>query len=287
MKKQILACFLAILMLLCMTACGSASDGQISGNYEPPKEELSDGISSLEGTTVSSEETTRKIVKNGSLSLESTDFPAAVAEIDAAVEAVGGYIQSSRVSGAEGERYASYVVRVPQAQFEAFFAKCATKSTVLQKITNSKDITEQYSSVKSHLNALRTQEQRLIELLAQAPNVDAILQIEKELADVRYQIETYQTALNRYDAQVTFSEIDITLNEVTRAGASDSSFFARIGNALSGSIHAFGNFLEGSLVVLIYLAPFLAVAAVVVIVIFIVHKRKRNRQSPKQEQKRD
>ena len=74
----------------------------------------------------------RKLIKNGSLSLETTDYDALISELEASVSSYGGYIQnsSSRGSSDSGDRYANYTVRIPASRYETFMNAVGDMGTV-------------------------------------------------------------------------------------------------------------------------------------------------------------
>ena len=62
---------------------------------------------------------------------------------------------------------------------------------------------------------MQTQETQLLSLLEKADYLDAIIQLQKELGNVRYQIESLQGTLRRLDSQIALSTVTIHINEVS------------------------------------------------------------------------
>lgn len=62
--------------------------------------------------------------------------------------------------------------------------------------------------------ALEAQRTRLNELADQAETTADLLEIESQLSDVQYQLENYTRQLRNMDQQVSYSTVDIYLEEV-------------------------------------------------------------------------
>ena len=77
-------------------------------------------------------------------------------------------------------------------------------------------MSKQYYDTQARIDALKTQQKRLLELLQQAKDMTDIIAIEQKLSDVNYQLDSF-TADNRYiDDLVNFSTVNISLREVLK-----------------------------------------------------------------------
>ena len=85
----------------------------------------------------------RKLVYTANLTLETTDFDQAVADLAALTEQCGGYYESSSVdTWGSSYRHASYTVRIPSAQYRAFLEQAGKLCHQLSYSENADDITE-------------------------------------------------------------------------------------------------------------------------------------------------
>ena len=85
--------------------------------------------------------------------------------------------------------------------------------------------------MEARLNSLEAQRQRLEELRAQAGNLEDLLAIENQLTQVQYQIESYTGQKRVLDDQITYSTVNVYLDEVKVLSPTSTSFGSRIAAA--------------------------------------------------------
>ena len=124
-----------------------------------------------------------KIIYTANLTLESKDYDAARAALDAALAEAGGYMESSDEYANSGSRRSlSLTLRVPQENYESFLAAVAATGNVTYKSQQAEDVTTQYMDIEARLDSLKEQRARLQELKASADNLSDLLQIESSRA---------------------------------------------------------------------------------------------------------
>jgi len=236
---------------------------------------LYSSASSANGSSMTVE---RKIVKTVNLTLETKDFDGGVKDLVAVVEKMGGYVESSYISGnsmnrSGAARYADYTFRVPAETLSSYVDSLEEKYNVVSRSENAADITDSYYDSESRLKSLLTREERLIELLDGAKDLQYMLEVERELAQVRYEIENYYSTLKRYDSQVAMSTVRIHLEEVVEYKAPTPitrTFGERFIDTVEDSWDDFLDGCEDFLFWLIYALPGLVVFAIVVVIIVII-----------------
>ncbi|MCB9561908.1 MAG: DUF4349 domain-containing protein [Kofleriaceae bacterium] len=156
----------------------------------------------------------RKIVRTGELSLVVQTYDEARDRIDALVRAAGGYVDSTRVSHSEGQvSDAVIVLRVPVTQFGALLPQLRALGEIQAETTDASDITDQYVDVAARLKSARALEARLLELAATGTGkVTEVLEVERELARVRAEIEQYEGRIRLWDDQVSLSTLTLRLS---------------------------------------------------------------------------
>jgi hypothetical protein len=90
---------------------------------------------------------------------------------------------------------------------------------VTYKNLYTRDVTLTYVDLESHVKALRTEQETLMDLLAQAKRVDDIITIQSRLSDVLYEIESYESTLRTFDDQIAYSSVNLSIQEVARETA--------------------------------------------------------------------
>ncbi len=230
---------------------------------------------------------TRKIIRTMQLTAETLDFDASVKQIQAAVSGLGGYVESSNVSGNNlltkgGHRYASFTLRIPAAKLDEFVSTLGDGINIVSKYENSQDITDTYYDAAARLKSLETQEERLLSMLEGATELQYMLELEDHLANVRYQIESYYSTLQRYDSQVSMATLNISLEEVIEykpTVTAPKTFGERISTAFRNSWADFADGWQDFSVDFVYAIPTLLIWAVIIFVIVLIVRGiiKKNR----------
>ena len=184
-----------------------------------------------------------KIIYTANLSLESKDYDAARAALDAALAEAGGYLESSsEYSDAGDSRSVSLTYRVPQQNYENFLAAVAEAGNVTYKNQQADDVTAQYMDVETRLENLKNQRTRLQQLQQQADNLSDLLEIESSLTDVQSQIESWQSQMDWYNDQVEECTVYVSLSEVSTYSPPSEGFGSRIASAFADG---WQNFVDG------------------------------------------
>ena len=216
-----------------------------------------------------------KIIYTANLSLESKDYDAARAALDAALAEAGGYLESSsEYSDAGNSRSVSLTYRVPQQNYENFLAAVAEAGNVTYKNQQADDVTAQYMDVETRLENLKNQRTRLQQLQQQADNLSDLLEIESSLTDVQSQIESWQSQMDWYNDQVEECTVYVSLSEVNTYSPPSEGFGSRFVSALSAG---WQNFVDGLQRVIVALAgawPVVVIAAAACAG-FVVWKKKK------------
>ena len=186
-----------------------------------------------------------KIIYSADATLETTEFDYSIEEIRALVKELGGFMESSTISGNNyysisrgntGGRYASFLIRVPSDKFSVLTGSLSEFGNVPYCNTYMQNVTMEYYDAQSRLEAYKTQETRLLEMLAAAKSVEDMLAIQQQLTDVQYEIDSLTGQLRYYDHQVNYSRTD---DHAHLLGAHDPRLF-RIpqgrGRVLPGSV---------------------------------------------------
>ena len=224
----------------------------------------------------STDSASAKIIYTANLSLESKDYDAARAALDAALAEAGGYLESSsEYSDAGDSRSVSLTYRVPQQNYENFLAAVAEAGNVTYKNQQADDVTAQYMDVETRLENLKNQRTRLQQLQQQADNLSDLLEIESSLTDVQSQIESWQSQMDWYNDQVEECTVYVSLSEVSTYSPPSEGFGSRIASAFADG---WQNFVDGVQQLAVTLAgawPVVVIAAAVAAGVVVWKKKKK------------
>ncbi len=200
----------------------------------------------------------RKLVQNAELRVEVGNYAAARGAVDEALAVAGGYLVDAQVQHRDGEvSQAMLTLRVPADRMARFLEACAGQGTVLRESLGSEDVTDQYYDVKARLANARKLEARLLDIVAtKSDTVSSLLEVERELARVREEIERFEGKMRLWDTQVAFSLVKLELaTKQVYAATTPPSFGERIAAAFAGSLHAMATFGKGAAVLLVTVLP--------------------------------
>ena len=313
-SKAIIAVLMAISMTIMLVGCGSKSasysNSRDYGYYaateaeaaydmavEAPMEAKAAGKVSTASTSarVSEESanltgavTGRKIIKNGDLSIQTREFDDFLTELNRSILAVGGYVESSSINGNSYKknrmRSADITARIPADQLDAFCDQVSDLGNVTYKNLYTRDVTLTYVDLESHVKALRTEQETLMELLKKAEKVEDIITIQARLSDVLYEIESYESTLRTYDDQIAYSSVHLGIQEVERettveketAAQEIARRFKENWEDVKDGVARFGiNFVSELPIILVWIV---FLGAIVLIIVLIVKGSPRRRE---------
>ena len=228
-----------------------------------------------------------KIIQTGNISMESLKFDESVTKTLDYVTSIGGYAESSNIQGqgiSSGNtamnRTANYVFRVPADKYTDFFSKMKGYGVVTSEQSQGQDITDQYFDTDARLKSLKIQEERELALLQKATKLSDILELEKELNNVRYQIESYTGTLRKWDSLVSYSTVKVTIKEVDEAKiivpTKEKGLWARMAYSFTYSMKQLGEITQSFLVLLVAMLPFLVVLSVILVIGLLIRKNYKN-----------
>ena len=295
--KKYLAGLLALLLIVSMTGCGAtASDKAVSySNGSAAPEALYGGIVEdsaevpMESGSGSTAQDNQKLIKTVSIRAETEDLNALLSALDQRVTPLGGYIENRDLyngnanSGYRANR-ANMKVRIPAQKLEDFVTHMEGVSNILYCNESQENVTLTYVDMESRMLALRTEQTRLLELLAKAENMTDLLKIEERLTEVRYQLESITSKLRAMDNLVEYATVELDLQQVeVYTETEKQTVWQRIGSGFTKNI---GNVWDGIVnffVWVITYSPQLLIVAGIAVVIVILSKRSAKKRRAKRQ----
>jgi hypothetical protein len=154
----------------------------------------------------------RLVIKSGWLNLVVKDVLDVAKKIAKFAEENGGWVVSSNISEQEKVPSGSITVRVPAEKFDEakeYFRGLAVR--VAEESVQAQDITEEYVDLRSRLKNLEAAETQLLELMKRSGTINDILQVQRELTNVRGQIEQIKGRMQYLEQSVKMSSITVNL----------------------------------------------------------------------------
>lgn len=314
LRKHSLFLFLLLFALILSGCHADSSSVRLNGSASGEKsdaylaEEVGSGEWKTEGSagdfgdsslSIGAVDPSRKMIYQVSYRIQTLDFDASLSAIDALAVEFGGYTESSEIFGRSIQssrsqlRSATLVLRIPADQLNSFFGRVSSIGTITGESLSSQDVTLQYVDIDARLKTLQQQEERILALLAEATDLQAVLEIEQTLSDVRYQIESYTSQMKQLDSQIAYSTVSISLSEVavlTEPKDEPQTFGERLAETFRSStlrlrdgFRAFAIWFLGNILEILL---WLLLIALVVLAVLLLRRRRirrRLRQNPPEE----
>lgn len=201
--------------------------------------------------------TDRKLIKDGDIYMEVKTLENTRNELNKLIAQYKAYIANESQAEYDNRKEISFAIKIPVSQYEAFCESVTGLAVnVERKNLNALDVTEEFVDTQARITAKKALEKRYLELLAKAKNVNEMLAIERELANVREDIEAKEGRIKLLENQSSLSTLNLTVYQVSNK---TPGFMRSAGQALVGGWFAMIKFA----LFLLRMWPFLLVLSLI------------------------
>lgn len=239
------------------------------------------------GTLAATSSTTaeRKIVYTSSIGLVVEDYQTFESELPKLVDKHGGFVASSDTDRRyQNNQSGRWVVRIPIEQYSDFLSGVGELGFAESRSENAQDVTEEYVDLQARIENKKRLESRILTMLEErAGKLSDVLEIERELARVREEIERMEGRLRFLKDRTSLATITINCREEKEYTPPEPpTLLSRITASWTGSLTSLRrtgeNFLVGSIAVL----PWLVVLAIPVLIVrYLIRRWWRKRKERK------
>ncbi|MFN2399939.1 MAG: DUF4349 domain-containing protein [Gemmatimonadaceae bacterium] len=221
------------------------------------------------------------IIRTGQVSIEVDSLAQGIARVRDLATRVGGYVANSSVqAGGEEPKSATLEIKLPAARFDEAISGLSRIGKVESQVVSAEDVSEEFVDVSARVANAKRLEARLVELLAnRTGRLSDVLQVERELARVREEIERYEGRMRYLRTRSAVSTLSITIHE-PRPVVGERGSTNVLAEAFRNAWRNFVGFVAGLISSLGILVP---VAAIVVVLALILRRflppRKPGNQS--------
>lgn len=156
----------------------------------------------------------RKLIKEGRVEFETENINSTRKAVFEAVSKYKGYVSSDQEFKSPGRKSNTVIIRVAADSFDSLLKdvtlgveKFDSKEIIVQ------DVTEEFIDIQARLKTKKELENRFLDLLKQARNVTEILEIEKQVGQLRSEIESIEGRLKYLQDRISLSTLTMTFYE--------------------------------------------------------------------------
>jgi hypothetical protein len=179
-------------------------------------------LDQADAANTASQAADRKIIRNANLTLEVASPSEVLPRIVSIAESHQGFVVTSEATQRTAEDKnkpeitVNLIVRVPASQFNQVMEGIRAVGTRrLQEKVTGQDVTEEFMDLEARIKNQKALELQFIEIMKRAGKVDDALSVQRELAEVRTEIEKLEGRRRFLENQASLSTINITLQPPT------------------------------------------------------------------------
>ena len=241
----------------------------------------------------------QKLIRRIHMDAQTLSMDDLMSWLEGRVSELGGYFEqkSIRRSGSRDDgsyyRNADMVIRVPVDKLDAFVEQMGQNVNVVYLSEETENVTLTYIATQSRVEALETEQKRLLELLENAETMEDLLAIEARLTEVRSELQTYASQLRVLENQVSYSTIYLNAWEVDKPTVvTQRTVWQKIGDGFVENAGKMWDGLVNAFVWVLTAIPYLVPLALIAGVAWLAFKlgkklklgKKAKKASPETEQ---
>jgi hypothetical protein len=185
-------------------------------NYGKEMEKVSLNEVDKEGSTA--EAADRKIIRNADITIEVSSTVDAQHQVTSIAESHDGFVVTSEAKQRESNDPAQrtleikLVVRVPSNQFGRAFdeIKKLAGNTPAEQVT-SQDVTEDFIDLEARIKTQKALEVQFLEIMRQANKIADALEVQRQIAEVRTEIEKLEGRKRFLENRSSLSTINVNI----------------------------------------------------------------------------
>ncbi|NOY29986.1 MAG: DUF4349 domain-containing protein [Planctomycetes bacterium] len=216
------------------------------------------------------------------------DFSQAESGLRELVEEHGGFLADARIDRRQGSRLTgNWQARIPVDQFPEFCEDIVDLGVAEQQQQTAQDVTEEFVDLEARIANKQRLEERIVDLLEDASgSIKTIIEIERELARVRQEIERMEGRLRYLTNHTELTTVTISIREEQNyVPPKAPTYTDRITTAWYDSLTSVQEFGQRSSISLVYAFPWLVIAGVLLVPSTWLFRRVRERTSEKGDKK--
>ena len=288
------AIVLALVLVLSLSACGGSSKDamEMEPAYGTPNE-MANGSLTTDSESKAVLPADRKLIRTFHISAETEELDTLLTALDKKIAELDGYVETREVYNgstyaSRRYRHADLTIRIPAENVDGFVEHVKGASNVVSSNESIDDVTLTYVDTESRVQALETEQDRLLELMAKAETMADLLEVESRLTDVRYELESYTSRLKALENQVSYATVHLAISEVQEyTPVAEKTTWQRIAEGFVDSLEGIW---DGAVEIFVWVlanSPYLVLfGGIGTVVVILLRKRKKQvKKAPRKNEK--
>ena len=238
MKKSLIIG--TLLLALTLTGCsGSGSQAayenqaevksgyEMSGNsvsYDrvPNDEEYKENSNADE--TANETQNSDKLVYTSSIRMQTLVYSDTINKVRNSIRKYNGFVENENENSSDtywyderragGNMMMNMTVRIPTEHYDDFLNDLEGDGKIINRTANVTNISREYHDTETIITNLRSQLERLQNMMKEAQTIDEMIMIENRISEVQTKLDQYNTQVSYMDSRVNYSTIELSIEEV-------------------------------------------------------------------------
>src|SRR5690606_32620415 len=209
-----------ILLLFCLlTLISCDNNNSVSqpvnlGEMELDNLEQAKNLNPAKPEPQPAEQVGRKLIKNGHIDFETENLNKTRQDILRAIQKYEGYISSENEFKNNYEISSNIAIRIPAENFDKLIAEISIGVEQFdRKEIYVQDVTAEFLDMEARIKTKKELEDRYREILKRANSVTEILEVERQIGNLRAEIESFEGRLKYLNNQVSYSTLNVRVYE--------------------------------------------------------------------------
>lgn len=230
-----------------MRSVGSARPDQLAAeqakreNYGAQRDKVS--LTDVDRAESTAEAADRKIIRNADITMEVASTTEVQHRVTAIAESHGGFVVTSEAKQRENIDPAKrsvdikLVVRIPATQFGSALDQIkALAGNVPEANVTGQDVTEDFIDLEARIKTQKALELQFLEIMKDASKVADALEVQRQIAEVRTDIEKLEGRKRFLENRSSLSTITVNIQAPKVVTVSTTGFRSSLRDAVSDSL---------------------------------------------------
>jgi len=201
------------------------------------------GLNNADAAQVAAAAADRKIIKDAELTIEVPSPGEAQRTVTSIAESHGGFVVNSETKQTENADVAKrtlevkLIARVPANQFDATLGAITKLATnIVHQNVSGNDVTEEFIDLEARIRTQKALEVQFLQIMKQAGKIPDALEVQRQVADVRTEIEKLEGRKRFLENRASLSTITVNIKTPMVIVVSTSGFGRNLREAVSDSV---------------------------------------------------